>query len=53
MPRHAAASGAAPEKLPQTNYFPGKDDFENEFQFQLQGYALRRKPVNWDAHNLV
>jgi len=26
-------------------------DFENEFQFQLQGYASAGKAVNPDAHN--
>jgi len=27
------------------------DDFENEFQFQLQGYASAGETVNPDGHN--
>ena len=35
------------------NELEAADDFENEFQFQLQGYAAPGKPVNPDAHNRV
>jgi hypothetical protein len=28
-------------------------DFENEFQFQLQGYASAAQTVNLGRHNLV
>jgi hypothetical protein len=28
-------------------------DFENEFQFQLQGYASAGETVNPDGHNRV
>jgi hypothetical protein len=37
------------------NHFPTADstvyDFENEFQFQLQGYRCRAKGVNPWPHN--
>jgi hypothetical protein len=31
----------------------GLYDFENEFQFQLQGYAFAAQTVNPDPHNHV
>jgi hypothetical protein len=31
----------------------GPYDFENEFQFQLQGYASAAETVNPGPHNLV
>jgi hypothetical protein len=31
----------------------GANDFENEFQFQLQGYASAAKTVNPGPHNLA
>jgi hypothetical protein len=31
----------------------GRYDFENEFQFQLQGYASAAQTVNLGPHNLV
>jgi hypothetical protein len=31
----------------------GPDDFENEFQFQLQGYSSVARTVNPGPHNLV
>jgi hypothetical protein len=31
----------------------GRHDFENEFQFQLQGYAPAGRAVNQEAHNPV
>jgi hypothetical protein len=36
---------------PRKERFSGPYDFENEFQFQLQGYAPAAKTVNPDAHN--
>jgi hypothetical protein len=39
---------------PQTGASSGAShDFENEFQFQLQGYASAGGAVNPDAHNRV
>jgi len=31
----------------------GPVDFENEFQFQLQGYASAAQTVNLEPHNLA
>jgi hypothetical protein len=33
--------------------FAASYDFENEFQFQLQGYAPAGRTVNREAHNRV
>jgi len=49
--RPGSASG--PLKLPVGHTFEEFDDFENEFQFQLQGYASAAKAVNPDAHKDV
>jgi len=44
----SGGTGKAPEERDSGPY-----DFENEFQFQLQGYAVAAKPVNPPPHNLV
>jgi hypothetical protein len=38
---------------PSKERVSGSYDFENEFQFQLQGYASATKTVNPGPHNLV
>jgi hypothetical protein len=49
----------SPARRPAVPEEPGKErvsgpyDFENEFQFQLQGYAAAARTVNPPPHNLV
>jgi len=46
--QHRAVSGKPPKER-----ISGPYDFENEFQFQLQGYAAAAKTVNLKPHKPV
>jgi hypothetical protein len=45
--------GPARDRAVPEERVSGLYDFENEFQFQLQGYASATKTVNPGRHNLV